>query len=91
MTYIKFKITFVTTTFCYLLKKTSEFFFCTGIMSKLLKSISAKPFNFTNAVQYAVSPRIIDKPVCYVNGQWVTGSASTTIAVDDPCTGDIIG
>lgn len=60
-------------------------------MSKLFKSIGSKPFDFTNALKYATAPRIIDKPVCYVNGQWVTGAALKTIAVDDPCTGDIIG
>src|SRR6266496_2162754 len=35
-------------------------------------------------------PRLF-REACYINGHWVEGSASRTIAVDDPATGEVIG
>src|SRR6185369_15789891 len=35
-------------------------------------------------------PRLF-RQACYINGQWIEGNASPTMAVNDPATGEVIG
>lgn len=45
----------------------------------------------TTTAELKLSDPSLFRPACYINGQWVEGKASRTIAVDDPATGEIIG
>ena len=45
----------------------------------------------TTTAELKLSDPSLFRQACYINGQWVEGKGSRTIAVDDPATGEIIG
>ena len=42
-------------------------------------------------VDLGLADGLLFREACYVNGQWITGDAARTIAVDDPATGRVVG
>lgn len=54
-----------------------------------------KPFCWSAATTYTRgNAKMMEEPACYVNGEWVREAATSTappIAVEDPCTHEVIG